>query len=233
MNKKLLSFVSLLFLLVSSAMSFAAISQSTVLVVMHALQVGAPLEITSSEKTLSDAISSVTVRNTSNKTIESYQLAWIETLPSGCSASSMKPSIARGKTQGPVKPLGTSTSGPYNLLVSGLIAEARAHQAKLIYVQVGVASVTYSDGSFWNYDPSEESLFDTWLRDELSKQCVSGDLLAEHHITDSQGAPEVHFFCRTQPGLPVFCTNHNTSCTTTNCPNPHECADQICDFNIP
>ena len=147
---------------------------STRLEIYYAQQPNAPLRVVSLKQTLNDAISSVEVRNYSRKAIESYQIGWIEILPNGCAATAMKPAVINGPAEEvSIAPSATAISGSYRVWVKDLVATAKSHQARLLYVQVGVMSVKFVDGSVWDYAPSEEGLFEPKDRNDLSAQCAN------------------------------------------------------------
>ena len=240
----------------SALCSHLSASGSTVMIVSFAQQTNAPLRVNSLTQTLNDAISSVEVKNYSGKAIESYQIGWIETLPSGCAVTPMKAVITNGPVEEiSIAPFATAANGPYRVWVKELLATAKSHKARLLYVQVGVTSVKFVDGSSWNYGPSEENLFDPEERNTLSAKCTSGQELgpstrrgeelspgtSSSEVGESESSkldvnllkaagiaiPDCYYFCE-HVFAPIYCTNNGNSCTATTCPNPHSCARQDC-----
>jgi hypothetical protein len=174
--------------------SHVSASGSTLMIINFAQQTNAPLRINSLAQTLTDAVSSVEVKNYSGKAIQSYQIGWIQTLPNGCAAASMKAAITNGPVEEvSVEPSATATTGSYRVWMKDLLATAKKHEAKLLYVQVGVMSVKFADGTTWNYGPAEEGLFDTAERNALSAKCTSGRVAYPFALHQNSATPRLDF----------------------------------------
>ena len=91
-----------------------------------------------------DQLQEVVLRNDSDATISSFQLAWILYIPDGCGIT--KPGITRKEIHlGPyeerrLKPGETATVGPYHLYSDSIAAFARNAQSPAVFVQVAVNS---------------------------------------------------------------------------------------------
>jgi hypothetical protein len=119
----------------------------------------APLKLTSIEGTLSETLSSVTVKNVSAKPIVGFQLGWTVAVPAGCSSTATEPELQSARPdRASLAPGQSGTFKDYGVAVSSLVQKAKEARAGIITVQVGILKVDFADGTSWDLPHSSNVL---------------------------------------------------------------------------
>lgn len=135
-------------------------------------QLESPVQIIAVKSTLTDAIAEVTVKNTSDWVVESYQIGWVIIKPSDCPGARMEPMIALAAADDVrLAPNGTATSGSYRLRIRGLLEILVKENSNLLLVQLGIVAVRFADGRTWTYDLASKRIFDPKLLEFYGGRC--------------------------------------------------------------
>jgi hypothetical protein len=228
----------------SNARPQAATSPKPSIVVTQTPQPDAPLRIVSLTQNAFDALSIITVENSSEKTIASFQLGWVTVVPAGCADKASDSVVTLAPVdEANIEPGQSWKSGSYRLSLKGLASTARTSNASLIHVQVGIVAVTFSDGSHWKFDLQKNKIFDQRLVEFESSRCSAGtqnQACPASTVTESVTSgirnvggptPDFVFHCVDSEQIHTSCQAEENMCTTKRCTILSECPNQICQAN--
>lgn len=211
------------------------------IVVTQTPQPDAPLRIVELTQNSFDALSVVTFQNYSDKAVVSFQIGWTTMVPDGCANKGSEPAVFMGPVdQANIKPGESWKTGSYRLWTSDLASSASARSASLLYVQVGVVAVTFSDGSHWNFNLSQRKIFDQGAVDFQSHRCTSGTLAQACPTAVGEGDFKLAFLQNPSPDITFHCVGSlfltscqadETTCTVKVCKNKDSCPEQACQIN--
>jgi len=146
---------SILTLLIG-VLSFSAhlMAQLSVSPIALTFQEGAPVSLIGSVSANGDLFNSVTVVNTSNKTIVRLQLAWVA-LDAAQKTVVSSPVIAPASDVN-LKPWESAEVGRQGASVSDAMALSK-RWGKPVEVDLGIVYVRFADGSSWSYPVTERN----------------------------------------------------------------------------
>lgn len=123
----------------------------------------APLQINGLVNSMQDLASQIEFKNTSGKTITSFQIGWTTEVPASCTSSAVPvgPSVKFGPLEEVVILAGASSSSlSYKIGTGAALAQANQLGAHHMELEFGVVTVNFSDGTSWDFDLATAKSFD-------------------------------------------------------------------------
>lgn len=134
-----------------------------------------PIQFVSIRSTGADFLDAITVKNGSNREIDSFEFGAIMASPAPCGPKETYSSerLMRAERLA-LSPGATSSLANYRLAPAEVRSFAKDNLATAVHVQIAVVSVRYSDGGFWFASP-HGSIYDKRLMDnEANVECSKG-----------------------------------------------------------
>jgi len=198
-----------------------------------------PLKLVSTTGTATDFLSSVTVRNVSNRRVKSFQLGIIMAVPAACGPNEFfaPEQVFRTDWVG-LNPGDLAQTSDYLFSPKTVSNFAKDHFSNVVNTQIAVVRVDFVDGSSWTFSRTGKIYDSDLYQKDAQLRCLKvkpAELLAKASCAklkrvgnDPGGA---FYTCGSGSGQICQNSNNGSSCTNSICSSADTCPDQSCTYN--
>ncbi len=196
-----------------------------------------PVKVLSVTATLTDFLSTITLKNQSTKAITELQFGLVMGIPVGCGPQEIIASEEKLRIDHvSLAPAAEIHLSDYMLAPEKWASFRSAYQSKDVYSQLAVIFIRFNDGTEWKSDHPKGMYKPEWFHSYANYHCVSSSTSNSKLVRasvklkacagDNMGGGQ-HYICSSGDGQGCSVANA-TSCTNNICEDPSTCQNQAC-----